>query len=338
MMLEIGVGDAYGACFEGTEKKFVLENNDPVDMTYTNHPRKLRKNPESYAPSLVPPGGYTDDTQMALAIAEAMLDPDEPWTKESLADRFVEVFSRDERRGYTPYFLHVLLNSANGVEMLSKINGKSTKSGAAMRAGPLGLYSDMREVIGKAKIQASVTHDSWLGKNSSVGAALMTHYFYYNLGPREELSQWLKEVYFGDSLHADEPFEADGEVVQCWHPDANRRVRVHAWDCLESAIYAIEAHDSMSKILWQCVDYVGDVDTVAAIAMGPASLAYDIEQDLPESLIEGLENKKFGRDYLRTLDRKLFETFPRPEHEQDTDPIQHEVGSGPEEEGVAGTD
>jgi ADP-ribosylglycohydrolase len=309
MMLEIGVGDAYGSCFEGVkDPKWVHRMND---LTYTNNPRKLRKNPKDYQPSLVKPGCYTDDTQMAIAIALAMLDDEEPWTKETLAEFFVGVFHRDQRRGYTTYFLNVLMNSPDGMTMLSKIDGKSTKSGGAMRAGPLGLYPDINEVVAKAKRQASVTHDSWLGMNSAVGAALMTHYFYYNLGPKEGLVPWLQKTYFADMIHSADPFEADGEIVECWHPDDQRPVRVHAWDCLEAALYAIEAHDNMADILQQCVAYVGDVDTVAAIAMGPASLAKDIDQNLPAELVDNLENRRYGRDYLKLLDKKLFEKFPR---------------------------
>jgi ADP-ribosylglycohydrolase len=310
MMLEIGVGDAYGGCFEGCDRQFVERNND---LLYTDHPRKLRKRPEDYQPSLVPPGAYTDDTQMAIAVAEAMLDPNETWTKESLADRFVEVFQRDQRRGYTPYFLHVLMNSRTGAELLSKINGRSTKSGGAMRAGPIGLYEDKRDVVNRAARQASVTHDSWLGKNSAVGAALMTHYFYHDLGPKKDLVQWLRDEYFAEMVHCPNPFEVDGEVVDPWVP--GRRVRVHAWDCMEAAIYAIEEHDSLSAILQQCVAYTGDVDTVAAIAMGPASCSKEIEQDLSDDLIDNFENRKYGRDYLRRLDVELFKRFPKKETE-----------------------
>ena len=329
MLLEIGIGDAYGAGREATDRKWVEANND---LEYVNHPRKLRKNPESYQPSLVGPGCYTDDTQMALAIAEAMLDDEDPWTKESLADRFLEVFKRDERRGYTPYFLHVLLNSNDGAELLSKIGGTSTKSGGLMRAGPIGLYPDFLEVVKKAQIQASVTHDSWLGRNSAVGAALMVHYFYYDLGPKDDLCQWLKDEYFGDTIHSSEPFQIDGEVVECWTPDSKKKVRVHAWDCLESAIYAIEMHNSMSEILKQCIAFTGDVDTVAAIAMGPASLSKEIDQDLPQHLIDELENRKYGREYLQSLDSMLFNKFPRGNGRQEPEPegpntsdVQHEV-------------
>lgn len=308
MLLEIGVGDAYGACFEFCNRKFVEQNNH---LLYCNHPRNLRKNLEDGHSTLVQVGRYTDDTQMSLAVAEAMLDENELWTKESLADRFVEVFKRDQRRGYTTYFLNVLMNSQDGKEMLSKIGGKSTKSGGLMRAGVIGLYADFDEVVVKAEAQASVTHDSWLGMNSAVGAALMTHYFYHKLGPKEKLCEWLKTEYFGDTIHVTNRFEVDGEVVECWSPDYGSQVRCHAWDCLEAAIYAIESHSTMSGILQQCVAYTGDVDTVAAIVMGPASCSEEIHQDLPIELIKGLENNSYGKDYLLELDLKLYSKFPR---------------------------
>lgn len=300
MLLEIGVGDAYGGGFEATDAEFVRTYND---LEYVNHPRKVARNPDSYNPSLIPMGKYTDDTQMTLAIAEAMLDDNEPWTKESLANRFVEVFKRDVRRGYTGYFYKVLVASKNGTEMLQSINGKSTKSGAAMRSAPLGLIPMTAEVIQKAETQASVTHDSWLGRKSSVAAALMTHYFCFNIGSKKDLVSYLRE-HLGEVIHVPS-FEADGQHVECWTPDCGRYVRSQAWDCLEAAIYAIEQHDCLSKILWQCIDFTGDVDTVAAIAMGPASLCKEIKQDLPESLLWNLENGKFGSDYLKSLDEQL---------------------------------
>ena len=304
MLYQIAVGDAYGGGFEAADPKFIKEFND---LEYVNHPRKVARNPDSYNPSLIPMGKYTDDTQMSLAIAEAMLDENEPWTKESLANRFVEVFKRDVRRGYTGYFFKVLSNAESGKDMLENIDGKSIKSGAAMRAASLGLYPDIAEIIRKAEIQASVTHDSWLGRKSSVAVALMTHYFCYNLGQKQDLVSWLNP-YLENRLHI-ESFEVEGTYVQNWRPSSDRYVRSQACDCLEAAIYAIETHDSISQILWQCVEYTGDVDTVAAIAMGPASFCSEIDQTLPDVLVWNLENNRFGADYLKDLDRQLLEKY-----------------------------
>ena len=61
----------------------------------------------------------------------------------------------------------------------------------------------------------------------------------------------------------------------------------------------------MSDILKKCIDFTGDVDTVAAIALGAASCSKDIVQDLPDGLVLNLENGTYGRDFLVGLDKKL---------------------------------
>jgi hypothetical protein len=45
--------------------------------------------------------------------------------------------------------------------------------------------------------------------------------------------------------------------------------------------------------------------------MGPASCCDEIEQDLPPQLFNGLENGRYGRDYLVSLDEKLLKKYPR---------------------------
>lgn len=120
MMLEICVGDAYGSVFENTPKSVVRKYNNLSGYgAVTGNKRQV--------------GKYTDDGQLSIAVALAMMDDEEPWTKETLAEFFLQVFKRDQRRGYTTYFLNVLLNSQSGYELLTKIDGHSTKSGGVMR-------------------------------------------------------------------------------------------------------------------------------------------------------------------------------------------------------------
>jgi len=278
MLLEIGVADAYGGCFEGGDLGHIIEHND-----------LLKYHDEE--PGLVKAGCYTDDTQMSIAVAEAMLDGI-PWTKENLADKFVEVFKRDVRRGYTGFFFMTLLHSKDGAEMLSKIGGGSDKSGAAMRSGVLGLLPTESEVIEHSIIQAKVTHDSPIGIDSSNLAALMVHFFEFEKGGKKDLAQYLRGFTEFPLL--------DGTT---WMP--GQRIRVYAWDCIESAIWAIEKHDSLADILQQVVQWSGDVDTAATIAIAAASRSKEIKQNLPQALIDGLENKAYGRDYLMELDKRL---------------------------------
>jgi hypothetical protein len=39
--------------------------------------------------------------------------------------------------------------------------------------------------------------------------------------------------------------------------------------------------------------------------MGPASFCKEIKQDIPQCLIDGLENGTYGKDYIIELDKQL---------------------------------
>lgn len=279
MLLEMAIGDAYGAGLEYVSPKHVRENNNL--KVYGQHPRHRIK-----------PGSYTDDTQMALAIAEALVDGVE-WTKEELAERFVSVFKRDPREGYAHRFYEFLCAVADGSEFLAKIRPSSDKSGAAMRAGPIGLFEDIEEVIRRSRLQATLTHDTPAGIHAAIAASLMVHYFAYDLGPKIQLGRFVESRVPGD-----------------WATAWKGKVGPKGWMSVRAAITAIEANDSFSSVLRACIDFGGDVDTVAAIAMGTVSMIDGFDLSIPAPLLSGLENAAYGRDYLVGLDRRLAERFP----------------------------
>lgn len=280
MLLEIAVGDAYGACFEWIEKWMILPEN------------KLEY--KAVAPSVIKPGCYTDDTQMSLAIAELMLEGAD-WTPYNLAKKFVECFHRDPRRGYAPGFQMFLENEAKTPEdFLAKIKPTSDRSGAAMRAAPLGLIFDIEELKDKCRIQAAMTHDTYEGHGSALCAAGMTHYFRYNIGPKAELFDWLHNLYPMGWIPM--------SIEQLGKYD---HIPVKGWPCVIAAIDATMRSNSLSELLQNCVNFAGDVDTISAIAMGPASFCKEIKNDIPQCLIDGLENGTYGRDYITELDKQL---------------------------------
>ena len=65
----------------------------------------------------------------------------------NLARRFVEAFRRDPREGYAGGFYAFLQEVTSGDEFLQRIRPDSDKSGAAMRAGPLGVFPTIGEVV-----------------------------------------------------------------------------------------------------------------------------------------------------------------------------------------------
>ncbi|KOR32152.1 ADP-ribosylglycohydrolase [Achromatium sp. WMS3] len=275
MLLELAIGDAYGAGFE-----YENENLKYNDLSrYVKHPRHN-----------IWPGRYTDDTQMSIAIAEFIISK-EYWTPELLAEKFVEVFRRDPREGYSGKFYQLLKRTTSGKQLLVNINPESDKSGAAMRACPIGVFPTIKEVIEKCTVQAKITHNTTSGIAAANVAALMPHYFLYNYGSKEQLGQFLEEYVKGHS----------------WSTPYRGKVKSKGWMSVCAAITAIVRNTTISEILKDCINFTGDVDTVATIALATASCCADIKQDIPDVLFWTLENKQYGKDYIIELDKKLMD-------------------------------
>lgn len=274
MLLELAIGDAYGAGFEDVDAEMIRRQN--TLSGYVKHPRHS-----------IQPGCYTDDTQMSLAIAETIV-AGEPWEPAILANKFVEVFQRDPRQGYATGFYHFLEHVRDGEQFLREIHPDSEKSGAAMRAAPTGIYPTIPLVIERCTIQAALTHNTPRGINAAVAAALMTHYFLYQLGPKSELGIFLTNYVPGP-----------------WASRWTGTVRSQGWMSVQAAVTALMRCDTLSEVLKTCIQFSGDVDTVAAIALAAGSCSSEIAQDLPSHLFDELENGQYGRDYIRLLDTQL---------------------------------
>lgn len=274
MLLELAVGDAYGAGFEYVNRGMIQESNDL--SRYVKHPRHGTK-----------PGQYTDDTQMTLAIAEAIVSG-EDWTPLNLARRFVEVFKRDPHEGYAISFYGFLRRIRDGKQFLAEIMPESDKSGAAMRAIPIGVFATVKEVIDKATVQAAVTHNTPDGIRAGVASALMSHYFIYSLGAKKDLGAFIES-------------HVEGKWADPWHGEVGSK----GWMSVKAAITAVQQHNRLSDMLRACAEYSGDVDTVATIALGAASCSKEVIQDLPQVLIDRLENGAYGHRYIVELDRRL---------------------------------
>ena len=276
MLLELGVGDAYGAGFEYADE-LIPKYNDLSH--YVQHPRHRGTRP----------GMYTDDTQMSIALAELILS-DADWTPLNIATKFVECFHRDPREGYAGRFYQFLKDTKTGEQFLNNIRPKSDKSGGAMRASVVGIFPTIEEVIDKATMQAKVTHDTPDGISAAVASALMAHYFIYDLGEKSQLGNFLVTQF--NSPHR-------------WSQPYQGKVKSKGWMSVQAAVTAVMRNDSLSDLLKDCIAFKGDVDTVATIALGSASQSKEITQDLPQHLIDTLENDTFGRDYLIQLDKQL---------------------------------
>jgi ADP-ribosyl-[dinitrogen reductase] hydrolase len=276
MLVELAIGDAYGAGFEYANPAFIAAHNDLSG--YVQHPSHHS----------IKPGQYTDDTQMTLAIAELLADGAE-WTPQALADKFVAVFKRDQRQGYAGGFYLFLCDVSDGTEFLRRIRPDSDKSGAAMRAAPAGLLPTVADVLHHTAVQARITHDTPDGIAAAQAAALAVHYCHFTLGPVADTAKWIDRQ-LGTSRWA-----------RPWHG----KVGSKGWMSTQAALTALTSSTSMSSILRTAIAFTGDVDTVATIALAAASRSPEITADLPPVLLRDLENGTYGRDHLTALDARL---------------------------------
>jgi ADP-ribosyl-[dinitrogen reductase] hydrolase len=289
MLVEMAVGDAYGAGFEFKPQEFVNAYNN----LSTYFPHGLAKDgPEGPASGL-----YTDDTQMTLAIMEAMLIDGPGWIgrtppEESYIDFFIRCYQRDPRVGYSKRIQALLAESKSAEHFRTLVGPGSEGSGAAMRAIPAALQNGS-EYIGLTDEIAKITHNTPAGIASARAVAIMARrcaeYGEWSMG---HMVGNLKGLAEADLFTLLDPWPEDGPQVSSKGTDVVRAV-----------ITALESSRSMSEILQKGVSFGGDVDTVGAISMGIASLCENVENDLPKSLYDGLENGPFGIAYLDFVDR-----------------------------------
>lgn len=278
MILEAAIGDAYGAGFEFQELDYIIKNNDLTQYHKHGMYTEIYKR-------------YTDDTQMAIAIAELLLE-DDNWNEVKVADKFIEVFHRDKRRGYSDRVYNALDGSKNGADFLKNIDNRSSGNGSAMRAYSIGLLKDINQLIDFCEIQAKTSHNTAEGISCAKRIALAVHYYKYQLGDKSSLIDFIN-----DTLK-------EKEIYKVTSP-----IDMHGYFTTQAVIKIVSEADSMQDCLKQGIDYGGDTDTVAALSMAILSQKENCEKTLPSFLYDELENGTYGKDFLINLDLKLTEKF-----------------------------
>lgn len=274
MILEAAIGDAYGAGFEFQTMEFIQMNNTMTQYEHHGLHDEIYKR-------------YTDDTQMALAIAESLLEHDD-WGNEKIADKFVEVFHRDKRRGYSGRVYDALDASKTGRDFIKNIDNKSTGNGSAMRAYSIGYLKDIKQILEYAEIQAKVSHDTPEGIVCAKRIALAVHFYQYKIYQKTSLVEFLNDTLM------------ENEVYEVISP-----IDMHGFPTTKAVIRLVSDYDNLSLCLKESIDFGGDTDTVASLCMALLSVKNSSIHNLPIFLFDELENGKYGRDYLQKIDEDL---------------------------------
>jgi ADP-ribosylglycohydrolase len=306
MLLRICQADAYGMATEyiNPEKKEedrIVHEQAVQFKRYLRHPRHG-----------VRAGCYGDDGQMSIGCADVLLAPPGTlpgypfgrFSKEAYAEAWVRCFKRDQRKGYSRNFQRFLESIKDGDEFLAKIISTSNKNGAAMRSVPFGVFKDPRLVVKAADLQASITHNTQVGRYGAQAVALMSHFAMYTSEPWESMATY---VYQHLPEHSQElwpyPSGYDPELDWPGKRVTNTIKTIHAIATL------LLTERSLKDILLRAIRWGGDTDSVAGPCWGIASARYS-GKSLPDWLYWGLEpGGLYGPKFLENAGQELMKAF-----------------------------
>ncbi|MBW2986716.1 ADP-ribosylglycohydrolase family protein [Candidatus Woesearchaeota archaeon] len=288
---------------------------------FIRFPYLLRKNKGrgtiDFEPSRVPAGTYTDDTQMSLAIARALLKSDlsayslEPLEEimENISDEFVK-WLRDPENNRAPGNTCIAgcKKLEQGVHWKDSGDPKSKGCGTAMRTAPIGLMfaDDLSTLTEVAHYSSKCTHAHPTGIAAGIATAYLTALAlkdidhnawidnlleFPSLKENEEFTDKIRQV--KQVLPYEDHFQALKELGDGWVGE----------QAVALALYCVLKNpQDYEKTVLMGANTNGDSDSIACIA-GAISGAYNGIESIPERWIEKVENTQ----YLREIAEALYE-------------------------------
>lgn len=264
------------------------------------------------------PGEFTDDTQMAMVLAESLLvnglrfDPDHVFSswREWAADA-VDVGSTTRHA----------LSFESWQDVTHRNPAMTAANGALMRVFPLALL-DIDEVLRREWTlqQASLTH---------------AH-------PDAGFGAWLGVAMMRAAIEESDPFEALSEELEqlpnvsrekfapllskTWAPSSESIGNGSVWGCLAGAVWAVRGATDYEDAVVRAVNLGDDADTVACVA-GAIAGAIFTEQAIPSRWLAYVHGTALGNTYrledLENVARSLAGMSPpRPQKESVVGPIE----------------
>ncbi len=293
------VGDALGMPVEGMSREEIARRWGWV---------------EEMLPGRLPPGSYTDDSQMMIALLETLASEGRV-VPEVLAGRFLANY--EPIRGYGGRIHGVMQRLAAGVPW-QEAGTDSFGNGGAMRVGVLGAYwpeeERAQQLLAEAELQCRITHHHPRGI-AGAQAQAMAVAFAARAGAeaREVFREWFVEAV----ARAVEPTDSYTASRIRAMPDlagvapqqaVERLGRAYACDVtapesVPAAMGAFLAAASATQAVVIAVALGGDTDTIGAMAGAIAGAYWGVDA-WPRRWTQALEKGPKGLEYVLALCRK----------------------------------
>lgn len=296
-MLGLAIGDALGGNFEAQSADAIRARFSSVERLFDYPQEEI---------------WYTDDTQMAIGVCEALIERGEI-IEDCLCKAFVANYVPS--RGYGRGARAVLDAMEEGRDYRQVAErhfpGGSFGNGAAMRVAPVGLLfrNDLRRLPEQARLSSLPTHRHPLGIEGAQLLALAVAVC--------SDSERFDRARFFEVLHrhsiSEEYRSKLAEAVKVQMPDdlAGLGNRIEALHSVPTAIASFAlTPESFQDTVGNVIFLGGDTDTLAAMA-GALAGAYLGASRLPTRLVNLLESSPKGRHYIQQLADRLLEVYDR---------------------------
>jgi ADP-ribosylglycohydrolase len=292
MMYGLAIGDALGYAVE-----FI--SLDQIKMQYG--PSGISDLPE--------PALFSDDTQMAVAIAEALVSAgqkDIESIMSAIKTEFIQWYhSPENNRAPGNTCLQGVANMEGGMHWTESGINHSKGCGSAMRSAPIGfLYqNDPQRLKEIASASGICTHGHKTADAACIGASYIIKLALDGIDPLEMIPKLLE---FTEGI-SEEFDEAILKVQECisWEDEEQALLYLgEGWigeEALALALYCFMRYpDSYEKVILRGANTNGDSDSIACIA-GAISGAYLGVAAIPETWVSRIEK----HDYLEDLASRL---------------------------------
>lgn len=260
---------------------------------------------------------YSDDTEMTIAIMEALCD-DPELSPEVLARKFVENFN--PWRGYGPRTFLAIERLKNGASW-KEVGTDSWGNGAAMRVSPIGcfFYDDFKKLEEKVTLSAMITHKhpeaiaGALAQALAIAVATRWALAGKPKNPQELFSQIFDHVKVVSRTFAEAlkklcalPYPFPDPLEGSFHLSKVFPCDVSAKGSVPVAIGAFLFTNSFEEAVITAVNVGGDTDTIGAMTGALAGAYYGLDS-IPARWCEGIEDGPKGKVYILTLAKKLYQ-------------------------------
>ncbi|CAM5572341.1 ADP-ribosylglycohydrolase family protein [Streptomyces canus] len=220
------------------------------------------------------PGEATDDTQMAVLVAESLVECD--------GLELSDIFRRFQRwAAAEPKDIglqtEAVLSSGDPWDTAAalhfQVSRRAAGNGALMRAAPSAVHfapHGREATMDAARRLAALTHGD---RAAWEGTAVFHELIRVALAGDDPLDAVTATL---DAVHPEHRPRYATVLATDWHPDQATEFNGAVWPCLGSAVWALRTTTSYETAVRAAIDLGGDTDTVAAVTGGLAGAVYGL--------------------------------------------------------------